>query len=177
MAEETNKQRSIDDALKAMAEGQDLSEESTEQAAEGIAAELNEPQAAPDDAPLDFAESDPMDDAPAAEAFAIHDSGAMRRAHAAQYQQQASRANTHTYKRTMVPLLLVVGLLLLIMGGAAFAFLPSSEMAEVIRRTNPDALSISPVMRYMAILSFPLGAILMLGAWMFHQEIRRSDGR
>ena len=93
--------------------------------------------------------------------------GRYARLHAATH-----RAHAHQYKRTMVPVLIIVGAMLLVC--AIFTILvlagdssdPSSMAAEGTYFREYGHLFV--------VVALPMGAILLLGAWLFHVEARKS---
>ncbi|RPI61441.1 MAG: hypothetical protein EHM48_05640 [Planctomycetaceae bacterium] len=72
------------------------------------------------------------------------------------------------FKRTMIPLLIVVGGLLLIMG-AAVAVLDATGRLQNVGDSAVTGGAFRTVLVYSA---FPLGIILFVGAWMFHKETK-----
>ncbi|HUU22307.1 MAG TPA: hypothetical protein VM389_07195 [Phycisphaerae bacterium] len=84
----------------------------------------------------------------------------------------ASQAHAHQFKRFMIPLLLVTGVLLFVLGGAALALQGSLESAET---AGQGSLLASKSARWSAVAAFPLGAILLLGAWLFRRDVRRAE--
>ena len=89
-----------------------------------------------------------------------------RRARGSKLAGQQARAHAHTYKKTMIPLLLVVGAMLILIGLVDVSMLVAAEEAD--RQTRWHAL-----MTALAVVSFPLGAILFFGAWWFHRDVSR----
>jgi uncharacterized membrane protein len=87
------------------------------------------------------------------------------RPNAARQAQAQARAHAHSYKKFMIPLLLVVGGLLVLVG------LISSGMAFK-GAVDESALS-DARMGLVAVISFPLAAVLLIGAWWFHRETSR----
>ncbi len=83
------------------------------------------------------------------------------------------RAHAHAYKRTMIPLLLVVGFMLI-----AFSVL-TLMMLMGGGADDPDSLAgemtyLQAYGKYFVLAALPLGAILLVGAWLFMIEIRKS---
>jgi len=74
---------------------------------------------------------------------------------------KARAAQSDSLKRFFVPLLLVVGGLLWLLGGGV-------AVMSMLGRIQTDALKI-----IMIVSAFPLGAFLMLGAWLFHRDAKR----
>lgn len=101
---------------------------------------------------------------------------AARQAQARKFQQANALAQHLQLKKFAIPLLLVVGALLLLMGTILVFMLPPS--APEGAATNPDtSLATSPWTKVMVFSAFPMGLILMLGAWLFHQDVRRQEKR
>ncbi|MDP6044867.1 MAG: hypothetical protein QGG25_04600 [Phycisphaerae bacterium] len=97
---------------------------------------------------------------------------AARKSRAAALHRQRSQANSHQFKRMMVPILLITGLLLLFLGGVV-AYMMSDVPADAY--TGEGLLNDPGVKRIMVITAFPLGAILMIGAWLFRADVKRSE--
>ena len=87
-----------------------------------------------------------------------------RRARGAKITGQQARAHAHAYRRMMIPLLLVVGVLLILIGLLDVSMLIAADEAD--RQTRWHAL-----MMVVALVSFPLAAVLFFGAWWFHREV------
>ena len=77
-----------------------------------------------------------------------------------------ARANVNAYKKMMIPLLLVVGVLLILIGLLGVSMLIAAEEADSGTRWHA-------LMTAVALVSFPLGAILLFGAWWFHRDVGR----
>ncbi|MCP4375200.1 MAG: hypothetical protein GY794_03330 [bacterium] len=155
------------DALAAMAGGQDISDDSS-----SAIEDIPLPEADANAAAALIAQS-PSAAAPQAEAPIMTSeavSGA-RRARSNSLQQQRSRVHAEQFKRMMVPILLITGILLLVLGGI---------VAFMLRPVDPGygdsgMLNNQNFRKIMAMAAFPLGAILMLGAWLFRADIKRSE--
>ena len=91
-----------------------------------------------------------------------------RRSRRSAQARSAALVHSVNFKKTMVPLLLVVGVLLLVLSAATAAMLlfPGGE-------GDPGALGRHGPALILA--SCPLAAILLAGAWMFHLEVRRAE--
>ena len=109
-----------------------------------------------------------------------------KRARSLQMQLQSRRVHAYQFKRFAIPLLIVVGVLVLIMGVATLLLVPSDPNAPIDEEGNPvggayeapQESLIPPRFRPWLILSaFVVGPILLLGAWMFYADVRRSDQR
>lgn len=84
-----------------------------------------------------------------------------RWARSAVYTRQSAAVNAHTFRKTMIPVLLVVGVLLMVVGGLSFYL--SHEGGG-----RGDRL-----LMLIMVVSFPLAAVLFFGAWYFHHEVTR----
>jgi hypothetical protein len=74
-----------------------------------------------------------------------------------------AKAIAHSYKKTMIPLLLLVGVLLVIIGGVCI-YIYTDAQPEF--RGN----SYHKTVLLLAVLSLPLAVVMFLGAWWFHHE-------
>lgn len=74
---------------------------------------------------------------------------------------KARAAQGDAFKKFSVPLLLVTGILLWLLGGGV-------AMMSMSGRLHLNALKI-----VMVVSAFPLGAFLILGAWIFHRDANR----
>ena len=90
----------------------------------------------------------------------------VRRAHGARMSGQQARVHAHAYKRMMIPLLLAVGAVLIIIGAIGLSMM--LRAAEPVRQTRWHSWLTGVVL-----VSFPLGAIMFFGAWLFHREVKR----
>jgi hypothetical protein len=72
--------------------------------------------------------------------------------------RMAQKSSNDSLKKFFVPLLLVVGALLWVMGGIVGYMVATEKIHS------------SGVKTLMIVSAFPLGAILMAGAWLFHRE-------
>ncbi|MDP6633440.1 MAG: hypothetical protein QGG42_00905 [Phycisphaerae bacterium] len=113
--------------------------------------------------------------AEAQSAVPVVSSGAVsraRRARANTLQKQRARVHAEQFKRMMVPILLITGVLLLFLGGIV-AFMMRGSSADAY--TGSGMLNNPTLKRIMVITSFPLGAILLVGAWFFRADIKRGE--
>jgi hypothetical protein len=69
----------------------------------------------------------------------------------------------------MIPLLIVVAGMLFVLGAVVAAILPGRE------QSGGGGLLSGPMAWVAVWVSFPLGAVLLFGAWFFHREIRGAD--
>jgi len=137
------------DALHAMAGGEDIAT----------------PQDADD-------QSEEVADHPVEETVAAVDIGVdvdpeeARRSRQTGLKGRVKRAHAEQFKRTMIPLLLVVGAMLLLISVATILMMQTHE--------SDTGEFMGGVGWPMAIGSFVLAAVLMLGAWLFHYEINSN---
>ena len=103
-------------------------------------------------------------DAEIAEATGLagEDAFAARRARAATIGSHSAAANQHTFKRTALPLLVVMGVLLILVGLASAGVLVANQ-GKGSRDTELTVLMIA---------CFPLSAVMFFGAWWFHRDIK-----
>lgn len=153
MTQDNNQQRDESaDALAALAAGGDLQAESD----------------APRDDGLALAEAAPAPGEPAAVAETSY---AQRfRQEYIRYQTQSRLAHAHQYKKIMIPLLLVVGGMLLLICVATAIM--------VVRYGGKEAAQPSAMVQsapWFIPCAGLLGAVLLLGAWMFHRDTSKAD--
>ena len=89
------------------------------------------------------------------------DSLAVRRAHATTFTANQARAHAHAYKKFMLPLLLIVGALMLVVGIVA------GYMGASASQKDGQKLFL------IAAVSFPIAAVLLFGAWLFYRDVRK----
>ena len=152
------------DALRAMAAGEHSAPD---------AAEAPDPlggQSAP--APAGEAAADAEELAQVRDLTEGHDAPEARARRAADFQARQHVAHAYHYKRTMIPPLLVVGVLLLLAGGGALVIKVLDGRGDHSLPTD------SPLLRHagwLVLSSWLLGAILLLGAWLFHRDVTEAD--
>jgi hypothetical protein len=101
-----------------------------------------------------------------------------RRRRAESFDQRVRKAHAHQYKTIMIPLLITMGVLLLLMG--AYALFHSAGETDV--RVDAEGFPVRTVdpgpgaafQKWFPFLAFPLGAILLVGAWWFHKDVNRK---
>jgi hypothetical protein len=95
---------------------------------------------------------------------------------ATRLQANVRRSHSQAYKRMMIPLLIVVGMILIgisaltlvmLMGGASDD--PDSIAAE--------GTGLAEYGKFFVLAALPLGAILLMGAWLFYLDLKRSEAR
>ena len=160
-------------ALHSLAEGgSDQPQEKSQDAAEG---EVNDALAASAGGQSDAPAGEPKDPQTgqgAANLAGLPVGGksfAASKARAAALGRQAAQAHAHQFKRIMIPLLITVGLLLFALGGVVAGYLPSGDPAEA-ELSRPGVMA-----KWAVRAAFPLGAILLLAAMLFHRELKRWD--
>ncbi len=171
------------DALAAMADGEDISQQ-------GFNAVQDDPPAGESDAEAAFVaqSAPPADESDAVAAFAAQSAPATppatvpvvgsaavsgaRRARASTLQRQRSRVHAEQFKRMMVPILMVTGIILLILGGIVTFMM---KQGDPDLYTGTGLLNDPGFKRIMVITSFPLGAILLIGAWLFRADLKRAE--
>jgi len=99
-----------------------------------------------------------------------------RRRRAAAFDQRARKAHAHQYKTIMIPLLITLGVMLLLMGAfALFRDLGGTEARpDPYGFPTPKPVDRGSFQRWFPFLAFPLGAILLVGAWWFHRDVNRK---
>ena len=88
----------------------------------------------------------------------------------------ARRIHGQAYKRTMIPVLMVVGLMLIGFAALTMAILISGDT------NDPESLASAGTYmqrfgKYFILASLPMGAILLMGAWLFYVDVKRHDAR
>jgi hypothetical protein len=154
------------DALAAMADGQDISREGFN-AIEDVAPPAGESSAA---ATLASQAAPASTAAPAARNAA--GAGASRKARASALQRQRARVHAEQFKRMMVPILLVTGVLLLLLGGIVMVMM---RQVDPEMYTGEGLFNNPRFKQIMVITAFPLGAILLIGAWLFRADLKRAE--
>ncbi|MCD6304534.1 MAG: hypothetical protein J7M21_06190 [Planctomycetes bacterium] len=91
---------------------------------------------------------------------------------AARLQANIRRSHAQAYKRAMIPVLLVVGVLLLAFGAFTLVMLigQNGQSDEIVGRTYLQVYG-----KYFILAALPLGAILILGAWLFYLDVKRTE--
>ena len=113
-----------------------------------------------------------LDEMAAVSAVAIPE---IRPGRATRLNVSSNRAQAHAYKKTMIPLLAVVGVLLL--GFSLFTLM--ALMGDPGDRTAlaPTGSSMRAYGKYFILAALPLGAALLLGAWLFHVDVKNTEAR
>ncbi len=76
------------------------------------------------------------------------------------------RHHAHMYKKTMIPLLLVVGAMLVVIGLVAAAMVLSATPEQKFYTWYPR-------MKLLLFVSFPLAAAVLAGAWLFRRDVNK----
>jgi hypothetical protein len=133
------------------------------------------------------AEADPLgalaamsaqaDDASLADIAAASDAAApsIQPTRALRLQANVRRVHSQAYKRTMIPLLLVVGILLIALSLVTLLALisgPEGPDSFVAEGTYLHAYG-----KYFILMALPLGAVLLMGAWLFYIDVKRSEAK
>jgi hypothetical protein len=89
------------------------------------------------------------------------------------------RANTrimhgHAFKQTMIPLLLVVGGVLILLSILTMLILAGDSADD--NALGAEGTYMRTYGKFFIIASLPIGAILIMGAWMFFLDTRKSGG-
>jgi hypothetical protein len=89
------------------------------------------------------------------------------------------RANTrimhgHAFKQTMIPLLLVVGGVLILLSILTMLILAGDSADE--NALGAEGTYMRTYGKFFIIAALPIGAILIMGAWMFFLDTRKSAG-
>jgi len=114
---------------------------------------------------------DGSEGSPQAEGFVATDAPVMRPPRrAAKLQANTRRMHGQSFKQTMIPLLLVVGGLLILFSIVTFVMLVSDGYDS-----NPMAMGgLQMYGKYFIVAALPIGAILIMGAWLFYLDTRKS---
>lgn len=94
-----------------------------------------------------------------------------RAARARRYEASRGRAHAIQFKALMAPLLLAVGVLLFVIGVICLIMGRPGSEGDI---TIPGELFGVEYVTWITILSFPVGAILLLGAWLFRRDVRNA---
>jgi len=157
------------DALAAMAGGEDISQQGFNAIEEPLPAGESNAAAA---LAAQTTPAAPQVATPAAGSGTTAASGA-RKARASALQRQRARVHAEQFKRMMVPILLVTGVLLMILGGVVAFMMRQGDPSMVI---DDGTLLNNPMFKkVMVIGAFVIGAILLVGAWLFRADIKRGE--
>ncbi len=76
------------------------------------------------------------------------------------------RRHAHMYKKTMIPLLLLVGAMLVVIGLITVVMVLQTEPDEKFYTRYSQ-------MKIVMYVSFPLAAAVLAGAWLFHRDVKK----
>lgn len=167
MAGEQDKQSRNIEALNAMVEGAEASPAAPEDLEAQVGGSLGEK-------PEEGAAAESAEAAAVAEIAEAAEPLAAQRDWRAAVQQQARLAHAHQYKRTVIPLLLVVGLLLVALSAATLVMLVSASEPDPYHMQSHGTI-LQKYGRWTVLIALPLAVLLLLGAWLFHRDVRRPD--
>ncbi len=74
------------------------------------------------------------------------------------------RHHAHMYKQTMIPLMLVVGAILVLIAFTAAVMVLQSDTTDTLYYSR---------MKIVMYVSFPLATAVLVGAWLFHQDVKK----
>jgi len=152
------------DALAAMAEGKDI-------AKEGFNAPVQDEADAAKSADAAAAVLAAAQAASGAPSQTTTAESSPRKNRAATLKRQRQRVHAEQFKRMMVPMLIVTGILLMVLGGiVGFMMRGDPEM-----HTGSGPLHDPTLKTIMVCTAFVVGAILLIGAWMFRADLKRAD--
>jgi hypothetical protein len=154
------------DALAAMADGQDISDNGSS-AIENVPSPETDGNAA---AAL-IAQSQPADTQAAVPAMNSEAVSGARRARANTLQKQSSRVHAEQFKRMMVPILAITGILLILLGSIVAFTLKHTDSGY----STPGMINDPNFRLIMTMAAFVVGAVLLLGAWLFRKDLQRSE--
>ena len=151
------------DALHAMANGQ------TNEPADDAAREDEHAEVVDDAAPAEADDVEVVDDhaALASAAPAAPADPQARAARAAALAAQAQRQHAQQFKKTMIPMLIAVGGLLLLFSLIVLGYLAKGDLDP-----NGNMRKFGPLM---VLVSLPFGAIMILGSWLLHKDVATSE--
>ena len=140
------------DALAAMAGGEDLSRQG-----------FNAVEQAPP----------PATATPVASGSGTSSASGARKSRASALQRQRSRVHAEQFKRMMVPILVVTGALLMVLGGiVGYMMRPGGPLTPL---PGDEMVADMGFKKIMVGASFVIGAILLVGAWMFRMDLKRAE--
>ncbi len=84
----------------------------------------------------------------------------------------APAVHAHHFKQFMIPMLLIVGVMLVGMGATLGLILINRSDT-----VGPPTMIDQPWVPWAVVASFPLGAIMFVGAWMFHREGKNARAK
>ncbi len=158
------------DALNAMASKDDNAHASALEAMASGRHEEPRTDQPPHDPPAPPTTADPADPADGPiegfEFVQTNSTPEQRKARQQRIQAAAQKHHGEQFKKTMVPPLLVCGVLLVLLGGVALATVRGDVDVPMVGGGGA---------RIVIYASFPLGAMLILGAWWMHRQTAATD--
>jgi hypothetical protein len=118
---------------------------------------------APDDAPASPETPGPIEGFEFVQASSTPE---QRKARQQRIQAAAQKHHGEQFKKTMVPPLLVCGVLLVVLGAVALATVRGDADVPMVGAGGA---------RIVIYGSFPLGALLIFGAWWMHRQVAAAD--
>ncbi|MFP4141272.1 MAG: hypothetical protein ACOCZU_02275 [Planctomycetota bacterium] len=152
-------------ALEAMASGEHT--DAAQQAAE-METSHADADADADNPAIALADSDEQNDATAAAPVGGNrgDGPPSERARQKKIRQAQAKATGTQIKKTMVPLLLVSGVILLLLGGLTSIMRASGDVTEADGSNTVLLLTVA---------AFVLAPILIIGGWLLHADVKKSE--
>jgi hypothetical protein len=95
---------------------------------------------------------------------------------ATRLQANVRRSHSQAYKRMMIPLLITVGLILIGISALTLVLLLGGP------GDDPDSIAaegsgLAQYGKFFILAALPLGAILLMGAWLFYLDVKRAEAR
>ena len=96
-----------------------------------------------------------------------------RAARIRRHKVQQGKAQSAQFKAFMGPLLLIVGAILVLMGGGVALYLGgSADDGEVLIRGEVLGVPVATLIGYGSLV---VGPVLLLGAWLFHRDVKKAN--
>jgi len=95
----------------------------------------------------------------------------VRRARSVQAQKRAAQHHGHAFRQVAIPLLLSVGTILFLMATIVLVKLPKNIPEGEV---NPGLMH-SPWAPWLVLAAYLVGAVLFLGAFLFHAEVKQAN--
>jgi len=146
------------DALRAMADGEEIALPDELEAADGG----REEPSSGIKALADGEGAERADDVDLADLPETDDALQARLKRTAALHHQTRRVHAKQFKQAMIPLLLVVGLMLFVLGAVTGYMVVNGTITK-------------PVAKWAAIGAFPVGAVLLLSAWLFRLDLKAAE--
>lgn len=91
-----------------------------------------------------------------------------RRVRSIQQQKRTAQQHGHTFRQVAIPLLLAVGAILFVMATIVLIKLPRETLEGDVTLMN------SPWAPWLVLAAYLVGAVLFLGAFLFHAEVQQA---